>query len=104
MTRESLKQIMFLAWQFVRKNGYTMSEALKCAWANIRLRTKMQQGVIRFYYRKVSGEAREAFGTLKESMMPQTKGTGKKANDTLQVYYDTERNGYRSFKKANLLF
>ena len=95
---------MHLAWQFVRKNGYTMSEALKCAWANIRLKAKMQQAIIRFYYRKVSGEPREAFGTLKGSLMPETKGPGKKANETLQTYYDTERGEYRSFKKANLIF
>ncbi len=95
---------MSLAWQFVRKNGYTMSEALKCAWANIRLRMKMQQGIVRFYYRKVSGEKREAFGTLVESLMPDTKGTGRKVNETLQTYYDTEREQYRSFKKANLVY
>ncbi|WP_319503758.1 SH3 beta-barrel fold-containing protein [Bacteroides graminisolvens] len=104
MTRESLKQIMSLAWQFVRKNGYTMSEALKCAWANIRLKMKMQKGIIRFYYRKVSGETREAFGTLTEKLMPGTKGTGRKANETLQTYYDTECEEYRSFKKANLIY
>ena len=64
----------------------------------------MQKGIIRFYYRKVSGETREAFGTLTEKLMPDTKGTGRKANDTLQTYYDTEREEYRSFKKANLIY
>ena len=32
-TKSFLHEVMSLAWQFVRKNGFTMSEALKCAWA-----------------------------------------------------------------------
>ena len=64
----------------------------------------MQKGIIRFYYRKVSGETREAFGTLTEKLMPGTKETGRKANETLQTYYDTECEEYRSFKKANLIY
>lgn len=35
--RNQLKEIMSLAWSFVRKNGYSMSEALKCAWTNIKI-------------------------------------------------------------------
>lgn len=27
--KNSMKEVMTLAWQFVRKNGYSMSEALK---------------------------------------------------------------------------
>ena len=65
--RNQLKEIMSLAWSFVRKNGYTMSEALKVAWLNMKLKT------------------------------------GRKTNDTLFTYFDTERGEYRSFKRANLL-
>lgn len=102
-TKETLKSIMLLAWQFVRKNGYTMSEAMKVAWAVFKLKAKMKAGIVRFYFRKVDGSTREAFGTLSEKLMPETKGTGKKPNDTLFTYYDTERECWRSFKKANLL-
>lgn len=41
--RNSLSEIMTLAWQFVKKNGYGLSEALKTAWANIKLRAKMRK-------------------------------------------------------------
>lgn len=102
-TKNTLRDIMQLAWQFVRKNGYTMSEALKTAWANMRLKTEMKQRIVRFYYRKVSGEVREAFGTLQEKLLPPTQGSGRKPNDTLFTYFDTEREEYRSFKRANLL-
>lgn len=102
-TKETLKSIMLLAWQFVRKNGYTMSEAMKVAWANYKLKQTMKNKIARFYYRKVSGEVREAFGSLQDKLLPPTQGTGKKANDTLFTYFDTERESWRSFKKANLL-
>ncbi len=94
---------MRLAWQMVRKNGYTMSDALSTAWLNFKLETKMETGIVRFYFRKVDGSTREAFGTLSEKLAPETKGTGKKPNETLFIYFDTERNEYRSFKKANLV-
>jgi hypothetical protein len=35
---QSLSEIMRLAWQFVKRNGFTMSEALKVAWANFKLK------------------------------------------------------------------
>ena len=59
-TRDFLSSVMKLAWQMVRKNGYTMSEALKVAWLNMKLKMQMKQKIVRFYYRKVSGEIREA--------------------------------------------
>lgn len=52
---------------------------------------------------KVDGSIREAFGTLKESLLPTTQGTEKKANSTLFTYFDSERESWRSFKRANIL-
>ena len=101
--KNSMREIMSTAWQFVRKNGYTMSEAMKVAWANYKLKQAMKNKIVKFYYRKVSGEVREAFGSLQDKLLPPTQGTGKKANDTLFTYFDTEKGEYRSFKKANLL-
>lgn len=101
--KNQLKDIMTMAWQFVRKNGYTMSEALKTSWANFKLRKEMKKRIVRFYFRKVDGSVREAFGTLLDTMLPPTKGTGRTPNPTTQTYYDTEKEQYRCFKKANLL-
>lgn len=72
--RNQLSEIMRLAWQFVRKNGYTMAEALKCAWANMKLKAAMKDRIVKFYFQKVDGSVREAFGTLKESLLPPTVG------------------------------
>ena len=94
---------MLLAWQFVRRNGFTMSEALKVAWANMKLKMQMKSKIVRFYYQKVDGSLREAYGTLDERLMPAITGTDKRAkNDTVQVYFDTEKQEFRCFKKANL--
>ena len=103
MKKNILHEIMSLAWQFVKRNGFTMSEALKCAWANMKLKTAMKQRIVKFYFKKVDGSIREAYGTLKENLIPSTNGDNRKKNDTVQVYFDTERQEYRCFKKANLL-
>ena len=102
-TKETLKSVMQLAWQFVKRNGYTMSEALKTAWKNIKLKKSMQTKIVKFYFSKVDGSIREAFGTLKAELLPETKGTDRKPNDTIQTYFDTEKQEYRCFKKANLV-
>lgn len=102
-TRDFLSQVMSLAWQFVKRNGFTMSEAMKAAWMNMKLKFAMKQKIVKFYYQKVSGEIREAYGTLKDNIVPATQGSGRKANDTVFTYWDTERQEWRCFKKANLL-
>lgn len=102
--KSSLSNIMKLAWQLVRKNGYTLSEALKTAWANAKLVAAMHSKICKFYFQKVDGSIREAYGTLKEDLIPQTAGdNNRKRNDTVQVYFDTEKESFRCFKKANLI-
>ena len=100
--RNNLSELMRMAWQFVKRNGFTMSRALKLAWANMKLKAAMRSGIVKFYFRKVDGTLREAYGTLKAELLPKTEGTGRKPGDTVQVYYDIEKQAYRCFKKANL--
>lgn len=101
-TIQTLKNVMTLAWQFVKRNGFSMSEALKAAWKNIKLQAEMKKGIVKFYFTKVDGTIREAYGTLKTDMLPEFKGSDRKANDTTQTYFDTEKQEFRCFKKANL--
>ena len=90
--KNQLKEIMLLAWQFVKKNGFTMGEALKCAWANMKLKSRMADGIVKFHFQKVDGTVREAYGTLKATLLPPVNGTeSRKKSDTVQVYYDTEK-------------
>jgi len=101
--KTSLSSIMSTAWEFVKKNGLSLSEALKLAWLNAKLRIQMQTRIVKFHFQKVDGSIREAYGTLQASILPATKGTGRKSNETLQTYFDTEKQEYRCFKKANLI-
>ena len=52
--KNQLREVMSLAWQFVRKNGYTMSEALKCAWANIKLKAALSKRIVSSTFRKLT--------------------------------------------------
>lgn len=101
--KTQMREVMTLAWQMVKKNGYTMAEALKTAWRNIKLRTQMQQRIVKFYFQKVDGSIREAYGTLKETLIPATGESNRKKNDTVQTYFDTEKSEWRCYKKANLI-
>jgi hypothetical protein len=100
-TQDFLRNVMKLAWQFVRRNGFAMSEALKIAWLNLKLKVKMYTGIVKFYFQKVDGSTREAYGTLNK--VPPTSEDNRRKNDTVQVYFDTERQEWRSFKMANLI-
>jgi hypothetical protein len=102
-TKAFLSGVMKLAWQFVKRNGFTLSQALKVAWANAKLIIAMSVRIVKFYFQKVDGTIREAYGTLSDKTVPATGGDTRKKNDTVQVYFDTERQEWRCFKKANLI-
>lgn len=97
-----MSEIMKAAWQFVKVNGMSMAEALRCAWVNYKVRAAMACRIVKFYFMKIDGTLREAYGTLRNDIVPPT-GDGRKPNDSLQVYYDTEKQAWRCYKKANLI-
>lgn len=92
-----------LAWVFIRKHQVSLSEALKIAWRNIKLRIAMATKIVAFTFRKTDGSIREAIGTLKSDMLPQVKGTGRPTPEHLQLYYDIQKECYRCFNKIELL-
>ena len=97
------KKVMTLAWSFVRGNGLSIQEALHTAWLNVKVRKAMDTRIVGFRFKKVDGSVREAYGTLMPAALPPAKGTDKPHSSWVQVYFDTERNEYRCFKKVNLL-
>ena len=101
--QKQMSEIMKAAWQFVKVQGMSMAEALKCAWCNFKVRTAMHSRIVKFYFQKVDGSIREAYGTLKSDIVPLTQDSGRKPNPSVQVYYDTEKASWRCFKRANLL-
>ena len=38
--KNEMRELMTMAWGFVRRNGYTLSEALTVAWRNYKLKNK----------------------------------------------------------------
>ena len=93
---------MILAWVFVKNNGLTIQEALQTAWLNVKLRKAMNNSIVRFRFKKMDGSVREASGTLISNLLPPIQGLVRHGKD-VQVYFDTERNEFRCFKKINLL-
>ena len=103
MKTNDLKRIMQTAWRFFRITGQSFAECLKKAWTNFKLVEKMRTGIVKFYFQKVDGSIREAYGTLRADLIPETKGDDRKRSDTVQTYFDTEKQEYRCFKKLNLV-
>ena len=102
-TKQFLSGLMKQAWMLVKTYGFTMAEAMKQSWAIAKLRNAMRKGIVKFMYEKLDGSIRTAWGTLQESLLPASVGTGRKPNETLVTYYDTEKGSYRSFKAANFI-
>ncbi|MEA1848961.1 SH3 beta-barrel fold-containing protein [Chryseobacterium sp. MHB01] len=100
-----LSTIMKNAWKFFRTTGESFAECLKKAWNLYRLVERMKSGIVKFYFQKVDGSIREAWGTLSPDVIPATEPTenNRKQNETVQVYYDTEAQSFRSFKKLNFV-
>lgn len=102
MKRTDLSIIMRTAWQMCRATGVTFAECLHKAWQVFKLKIKMRAGIVQFFYLKSStGELRQAFGTLKDDLCPETKGDDRKPNKHLVTYYDTVAEGWRSFRMFN---
>ncbi len=99
--RNQLSEIMRLAWSFVRKNGYSMREALKCAWANIKLRALLGKKVVEFYFKKTDGTLKQAFGTLMSDRIPETKGTKKRLIAVKRILRHTWQNLHTLHRRSN---
>lgn len=101
--KNQMRELMKQAWMLVKVYGFSMAEAMKQAWQVLKLKAALKNGVVKFYYQKLNGEVRTAWGTLKEALIPETKGTERKKNESLITYYDNEKAAFRSFKVANLI-
>jgi hypothetical protein len=101
-SKYNLAAIFRMAWQFIKQNGMTLSEALRTAWAHAKVKAVMKSGIAHFRFTKVDGSIREAWGTIKSELVPPT-GNSRPYNPTLQVYYDTEKSAWRCYKVANII-
>lgn len=102
--KSQMSELMRQAWQLVKVYGFSMAEAMKKSWLLLKLKKAMSKGIVKFFYQKLNGEVRCAWGTLKSELIPESAGTdNRKKNDSVMVYFDQEKNEFRCFKKANFL-
>ena len=81
-----------MAWRFWHTTRRAFGDCLRLAWQNFKIVRRMQTDVVKFYFQKVDGSIREAWGTLREDIVSPVK-----------VYFDTERQEWRCFKRLNLV-
>ena len=69
----------------------------------------LKEGIVEFEFVKKDGTVRSAKGTLEPSLLPPAKPAGdsevapRKKNESIFVYYDLEKNSFRSFVKESFL-
>ena len=81
-----LSDVMKNAWRFFRMTGASFSECLQRAWRNFNLTKRMLKGIVHFYFQKVDGSIREAWGTLYNSVLPETNHNRKKNDFGKDLY------------------
>lgn len=101
--KNRLRQVMNMAWSFIKNKGLGLSEALKLAWSNVKLKQALRKGVVEFSYRKLDGTIRKAVGTLSSALVPQTNGGGYQHRD-YQTYFDVEKNSWRRYSYLNVIY
>ena len=72
------------------------------------LNDMLHKGIVEFEFIKKDGTVRNAKGTLDPAHLPPAKpvdgdATPRKKNDSVFVYYDMEKNSFRSFVKTSFL-
>ena len=68
----------------------------------------LKEGIVEFEFIKKDGTVRSAKGTLDPAHLPPAKpvdgeAAPRKKNESVFVYYDLEKNAFRSFVKASFL-
>ena len=94
---------MELIAHFTEKCAMAMQEAQRVADMNISLSNELQVREVEFKFIKRDGTIRCAHGTMKSDIIPEIKGTGRPLSFGLQLYYDLDKQSFRSFKKENLI-
>ena len=103
--KNQMRELMSDAWRLFRVTGESFAECLKKSWMLLKLKIQMKTRKVQFFFMKVSGEVRQAFGTMQDEIIADKIKGGdiRKKNEHLFTYWDCEKEEFRSFKKFNLL-
>ena len=103
--KNMMREVMAMAHRAYELKSATMSwsECLKQAWQVLKLKLAMKKRVVEFYFQKVNGEIRQAFGTLLQEKIDYVpNGKGKTYRDCIK-YWDMVKGEWRQFKAYNLI-
>ncbi len=98
-------RVMSYAHHIFESTAVNWSTALKKAWTLYRLAKMMRKGVVKFFYEKVDGSARVAYGTLCNlpAGVTSRRSSAKAPNFATMCYWDTKKQAFRSFKVENFI-
>ena len=98
-------RVMKFSHHIYETTSTSWSAALKKAWTLYRLAKLMRKGVVKFYFEKVDGSARVAYGTLCNlpAGITSRKSNAKAPNYGTMCYWDTKKNAFRSFRVENFI-
>ena len=87
------------------QTSVTWPSALRKAWTLYRLAKAMRQGTVKFFYEKVDGSARVAYGTLCDlpAGVTSRRSASKAPSYGTMCYWDTKKNAFRSFRVENFI-
>jgi hypothetical protein len=71
------------------------------------LKSMLHEGIVNFEFIKRDGSVRSAKGTLLKEYLPastsDSNATSRKKNDNVLVYFDLDKNAFRSMVKASFV-
>ncbi|MDJ1481736.1 SH3 beta-barrel fold-containing protein [Cytophagaceae bacterium YF14B1] len=102
--------VMQKAWNLVKETGITLAQALKDAWALVKLqavKALMKLGAVLVTFRKVDGTVTTRKATRKMDLIPAEKHPKYPARENEYIwvlpFFDTEKQAWRSLKAENLI-
>jgi hypothetical protein len=90
------------AWSIYRSTTKSFAVCLSIAWRAYKLAQAMKDHIVEFTFEKVDGTLRRAKGTLQ---VPSFKPSSSNRSENFKsiVYYDVDRQAFRSFRTENLI-
>ena len=96
-------RVMNHATHIFNSSNTSWSAALRKAWTLYRLAKAMRRGTVKFFYEKVDGSARVAYGTLCGLPAGVTSKGTRNGNTGTMCYWDTRKAAFRSFRVENFI-
>lgn len=102
-TKETRAVVCKMMHSLMAQGNMTKSEAMAMAWANVKLADALKRTICKFTFVKVDGTVKVAVGTLKPSMLPDKSHNAGDIDYNVQRYFDVKQQGWRCFKRINLV-